>query len=478
MDLFEYFSQICTIPRESGNEEGMRQYILSWAKENGIEAQRDKAGNIIARVPATKGYENRPSVALQGHMDMVCVKIPGSKHDFKKDPIETEIDGDWLKAKETSLGADDGIGVAITMAIFTDKESQHGPLEAIFTFSEETGMDGAFGLDGSLIKSKKLINLDSEEEGIIYIGCAGGVDLVSDTTLETSSVEEGWKAFHLTVGGLKGGHSGGDIHLQRLNAICAMARILHELKEAGCQFSITSFNGGTRRNVIPSICECTILVKENAILTAKQAIKTTAEALKFENKIEEPSLFVKSEEENATTINKVLSVDSSLCLADLLFSLPHGVFTMSKALSGIVETSNNLAIVQVTEEGKVHLELSIRSNIDSAKNYLVKKIATIVSAFGFNYKIGDGYPSWTPDPNSKLAAFCAKAYEENTGKKPLVTAIHAGLECGVISSKVLGMDSVSIGPNLVDIHSTNEKVSISSAKRTYDFVKHLLAIIN
>ncbi len=477
MDLFEYFSQICKIPRESGNEEGMRQFILAWAKENGIEAQRDQAGNIIARVPATKGYEDRPSVALQGHMDMVCVKVPGSKHDFTKDPIETEIDGDWLKAKETSLGADDGIGVAIAMAIFTDKDSQHGPLEAIFTFSEETGMDGAFGLDGSLIKSQKLLNLDSEEEGIIYIGCAGGVDLVSDTALQTATVKKGWKPLKLTIGGLKGGHSGGDIHLQRLNAVCAMARILYKISSVGCEFVISSLMGGIRRNVIPSSCECTILVKENTLFAAKQAISETTEALKFENKIEEPNLFVECEEPEIFTEAKALSAASSMRLTGLLFALPHGVFAMSKALPGIVETSNNLAIVKLSEDGNFHMELSVRSNIDSAKEYLVSKIATVVSAFGFNYTIGDGYPSWAPDPNSPLANFCAEAYEESTGKKPLVTAIHAGLECGVINSKVPGMDSVSIGPNLVDIHSTNEKVSISSAKRTYDFVKHLLAII-
>ncbi len=477
MDLFEYFSQICKIPRESGNEEGMRQYLLAWAKENGIEAQRDSAGNIIARVPATKGYEDHPSVALQSHMDMVCVKVPGSKHDFKKDPIETEIDGDWLKAKGTSLGADDGIGVAITMAIFTDKAAKHGPLEAIFTFSEETGMDGAFNLDGSLIRSKKLINLDSEEEGIIYIGCAGGIDLVSDTTLQTAATNKAWKPLKLTLGGLKGGHSGGDIHLQRLNAVCAMARILHEISSVGCQFEIASFNGGTRRNVIPSTCECTVLVKENTLFAAKEAIEKMTEALKFENKIEEPNLFVECEELTSFEQKTVLSAASSMRLTGLLFALPHGVFAMSKALNGIVETSNNLAIVRVAEDGAFHLELSIRSNIDSAKEYLVSKIATIVSAFGFNYKIGDGYPSWAPDPTSPLANFCAKAYEENTGKKPLITAIHAGLECGVINSKVPGMDSVSIGPDLVDIHSTNERASISSAKRTYDFVKHVLSII-
>ncbi len=479
MDLFEYFNQICKIPRESGNEEGMRQFILKWAEENNIEAKRDKAGNIIARVPASKGFENKKSVALQGHMDMVCVKVPTSDHDFTKDPIETYIDGDYLRAKGTSLGADNGIGIAMTMAVFTDPTCKHGPLEAIFTFSEETGMDGAFNLDGSLIQSKILINLDSEEEGLVYIGCAGGIDLVAEQSYKLNDAPKFSKDIKISIEGLKGGHSGGEIHLQRLNAISAMSRILMAIKENGCDFSLKSFDGGVRRNVIPSTCKCSIFVSNEDYEKAQEAIEKTTAILKEENKFEEPNLKVEYTIENCiqgTKDCKTISIEESLTIAKALFATPHGVYAMSKALSGIVETSDNLAIAHL-EDGKLHIEISVRSNIDSAKLFLVHRIYTILEAFGLECKIGDGYPSWAPNPDSQLAKFCAKAYEDNTGRKATITAIHAGLECGVISSLVPGMDSVSIGPDLFDVHSTNEHLSISSAKRTYEFLKHLLSII-
>ncbi|MBP5757017.1 MAG: aminoacyl-histidine dipeptidase, partial [Spirochaetales bacterium] len=248
MDTFEYFKQLCKIPRESGNEEGVRQYLLSWAKDNNFEAVRDSAGNIIIRAEATKGCENIPSVALQGHMDMVCVKTAESKHDFLKDPIEVYEDGDFLKAKDTSLGGDDGIAIAMVQALFTDPSAKHGPLEAIFTFSEETGMDGAFGLDGSLIRSRRLINIDSEEEGIIYIGCAGGIDLVGKASYEMKDVPSDWDTIEISLSGLKGGHSGGEIHQQRLNAVKALSRILVSIELSGIPFMLHSFKGGTRRN--------------------------------------------------------------------------------------------------------------------------------------------------------------------------------------------------------------------------------------
>ena len=479
MDLFEYFSQICKIPRESGNEEGMRQFILKWAEENNIEAKRDKAGNIIARIPASKDFEDKPSVALQGHMDMVCVKVPNSEHDFTKDPIETYIDGDFLRAKDTSLGADNGIGIAMTMAAFTDSSCKHGPLEAIFTFSEETGMDGAFNLDGSCIKSHRLINLDSEEEGVIYIGCAGGIDLIAEQSYILNDAPKSSKDIKISIEGLKGGHSGGEIHLQRLNAISAMSRILIALKEAGCAFALKSFDGGVRRNVIPSTCKCSIFVSKEDSPKAQEVIEKTTAILKDENKFEEPNLKVEYKIEDCTQCSKncnCLSKEDSLTITKALFATPHGVYAVSKALPGIVETSDNLAITRL-EDGKLHIEISVRSNIDSAKLFLVHRIYTILESFGLNCKIGDGYPSWAPNPDSKLAKFCAKAYEDNTGRKATVTAIHAGLECGVISSLVPGMDSVSIGPDLFDVHSTNEHLSISSAKRSYDFLKHLLSII-
>lgn len=478
MDFLDYFKQICRIPRESGNEEGMRQFLLSWAKENGFEGIRDAAGNIILRTGATPGYEDAPSVAIQGHMDMVCVKVPGSKHNFLTDPIDVYEDGDFLKARETSLGGDDGIAIAIAMAIFTDPEAKHGPLEAIFTFSEETGMDGAFGLDGSLIRSRKLINLDSEDEGTIYIGCAGGIDLEGKASYEMDSVPEDWETLEIGVSGLKGGHSGGEIHQQHLNAICALSRMLVSLEETSIPFRLAYFDGGTKRNVIPSSAKCAICVPEGKKHAVVEKLIQSFTVIKEENKIEEPGFEMsrKCSHHGAVRMTQAMDEDSTLILCKALFACPHGVFTMSKAIPGIVETSNNLAIVRM-ENGILDIQVSVRSSIDSAKYYLVNRIKTIFESFGIDCTIGNGYPSWTPDPDSALARFCAEAYEKLTGKKPEITAIHAGLECGVINSKCPGMDSVSIGPQMYDIHSTEERLSISSSKRTYEFVKHLLSII-
>ena len=478
MDMFEYFREICKIPRESGNEEGMRQYLLSWAKENGFEAIRDAAGNIIIRAEATPGFEDIPYVALQAHMDMVCVRTAESKHDFLKDPIEVYEDGDFLKAKDTSLGGDDGIGVAMAMALFTDRHCVHGPLEALFTFAEETGMYGAYGLDGSLIKSKKMINIDSEDEGTIFIGCAGGIDLVGKASYELEDVPSDWDTLEIAVSGLKGGHSGGEIHQQHLNAICALSRMLLSIEETGIPFKLASFNGGTKRNVIPFSAICSICVPEKNKHDVVTAVVKTFEEIKEENKIEEPgfTLDKKCSHHGAKRFDKALDCETSLLLIKALFACPHGVFTMSKAIPGIVETSDNLAIAKLNE-GKLDLQISVRSNVDTAKYYLANRIKVGLESFGIDCTLGGAYPAWTPDPDSALAGFCAKAYEQQTGKKAIVTAIHAGLECSVINSKCPGMDSVSIGPQMYDIHSTAERLSISSSIRVYEFLRQLLAII-
>ena len=478
MDMFEYFNQICKIPRESGNEEGMRQYLLAWAKENGFEGIRDGVGNIIIRTKATPGFEDIPYVALQAHMDMVCVRTPESTHDFLKDPIEVYQDGDFLKAKDTSLGGDDGIGVAIAMALFTDRHCVHGPLEAVFTFAEETGMNGAYGLDGSLIRSKKMINVDSEDEGTIFIGCAGGIDLVGNASYEMEDVPEDWDTLEIGVSGLKGGHSGGEIHQQHLNAISALSRMILSIEETGIPFRLAAFNGGTKRNVIPSSASCSICVPENIKHDVVGRIVKTFEEIKEENKIEEPGFAMskRCSHHGAVRFDKALDTDTSMLVIKALFACPHGVFTMSKAIPGIVETSDNLAIVKLND-GKLDLQVSVRSNVDSAKLYLVNRIKAGLESFGIECRTGDSYPAWTPDPDSKLAKFCAEAYEQQTGKKAIVTAIHAGLECSVINSRCPGMDSVSIGPQMYDIHSTAERLSISSSTRTYAFIRHLLSII-
>lgn len=478
MKTFDYFKEICKIPRESGNEEGMRQYLLSWAKENNFEALRDNAGNIIIRTKATEGHENVASVALQGHMDMVCVKTAESKHNFLTDPIEVYQDGDFLRAKDTSLGGDNGIAVAMIMALFTDKEAKHGPLEAIFTFSEETGMDGAFNLDGSLVQSRRLINLDSEEEGVIYIGCAGGIDIVGRAKYELDDVPKDWDTLKICVCGLLGGHSGGEIHQQRANAISTLARGLVCIEQANVPFMLSRLVGGSRRNVIPSAAECEILVPRDCKHVVAEQIQATLDALRDEFRFTDAGLSMTCTDLDSCLPRPTCALDPdlSLLIAKALFACPHGVYSMSKAIPGIVETSDNLAIASF-QNGLFEVQLSVRSNIDSAKLLLANKIKVILESFGIDCTLGDGYPSWAPDPDSKLAKLCAKAYQESTGKAATITAIHAGLECGVINSKCPGMDSISIGPNMYDVHSVNEHLSISSVNRTYAFVRQLLSIM-
>lgn len=471
MDTFDYFYQICQIPRESGNEEGMRQFLLSWARDNGFEAVRDKAGNIIVRVPATEGMENRKSIALQGHMDMVCVKREGSTHDFTKDPIEVVVDGDFIRAKDTSLGADNGVAVAMTMALFTDPDVKHGPLEGVFTFEEETGLTGAFKIDPSVVRSRKLLNLDSEEEGVIYIGCAGGKDVKG--TLKVSREKAGGVLIRVSTGGLKGGHSGGEINRQRLNAIFASSRLIMSLEKEGIEYRLVSFDGGTRRNVIPSTCCFEVLVSEKDAEKACKVLEAERAVIAEENRYEEPDYRVTIS--SCAGSFEALNVSDSRKIAGALFTSPNGVYSMSLAVENVVETSDNLAIARLDGE-KFFVEFSVRSLVDTASSMLVRRIGTLLEAFGFESVLEDSYPAWTPNPDSDFLKICVKAWEACTGKKPLVTSIHAGLECGVINSRIEGMDSISLGPDLFSVHTVNEHLSISSTKRLYDFVKYMVEI--
>ena len=480
MKALDYFLEISKIPRESGNLDGIRQYLVKWANDNNFENVVDKTGNVIIYCPATKGYEDVPPVLLQGHMDMVCVKTPETVHDFTKDPIDVYQDGDWLKARGTSLGGDNGIAIAMTMAIFTDGEAVHGPLEAMFTVDEETGLTGAFGFDETLIQSRKLINMDSEEEGIIYIGCAGGTDLSASCNVEYEKVPDDWEPVEIKLGGLLGGHSGGEIHMQRLNAISALARMLTSVRQTGRQFMLCSFDGGTRRNVIPSSVSCKICIPSAYKKEIMQRILKTAAMIKEEYRYQDPDF---KEEHHCSKCNpsitkpeKALAPECSMKLMTALLAVPHGVLLTSNAVKGVVETSDNLAIAKLEGE-RFNVEISVRSLIDSAKSGLVSRIFAILEAFGFECEITSGYPSWAPNPNSPLASFCAQAWTEMFEKRPVITSIHAGLECGIIISKIPGMDSVSIGPDLFNVHSVNEKLSVSSVERIYGFVKHLLSII-
>lgn len=473
MNTFDYFKQISQIPRESGNEAGIREFLLKWAAENNIKAVSDKVGNVVMYKEATKGYENVPPTALQGHMDMVCVKTPDSDHDFTKDPIKVYQDGDFLRAEKTSLGADNGIAIALIMDVFTDEESKHGPLEAIITVSEETGLTGAFNIDPSNISARKLINLDSEEEGVIFIGCAGGIGVTGTLNTKATPVPPNYKGISLNIDGLKGGHSGGEIHLQRLNAIKAMARILLDPINND-SVMLSSFNGGVRRNVIASTCEATILIPEINKENILNLIKTEYSKIKAEYSVEDPNfkLTIKEVETTSTAVNP----DLTKKIVKSLILIPHGVQAMSKTIKGIVETSTNLAIANL-ENNQFFIATSQRSSVESARDFTAAKVALALEVCDFEAEIGDSYPSWTPNPDSPLAHFCSKAWEDKMGEKPEITAIHAGLECGIINSKIEGMDSVSIGPNMWGVHSTDEHLSISSTKKLSKFLKHLLEII-
>ena len=462
--LWQFFNSISSVPRDSGKEEGIRQYILSWAKENNIDAVVDKCGNIIMRKGPTKGFENKAPIALQGHMDMVCVKREGSEHDFTKDPIEIVSDGKVIRAKDTSLGADNGIALAMILDLFSDENYEHGPLEAIMTVNEEVGLTGAFGLEGKYVKARKMINIDNEEEGFFCIGCAGGLDVTAKMKIEREEVKEG-DALFFEISHLNGGHSGSDINKGRLNAIAAFARFLSLLPS----YRLVRIDAGTKRNVIPSSIKAELIVP-----SAEDAIER-AHILEEELRVE----FCKGEGNINITVKpterpeKALKEGVSSNIGKALLISPNGVQTYSQTLDGIVETSCNLAIVNLSDV-EVSVVFSIRSSIESAKKNTARIISTLYSSFGFSVTVGDGYPGWIPNPDSPLAVALPEAYRRITGKTPLVTAIHAGLECGIINDRIEGMDSISIGPNLFDVHSVNEHLEIESAERLLEFLKAVL----
>lgn len=474
-NLWRYFYQLSQIPRESGNEEGVRQWLVAFAKEHGIRYAIDAIGNVIMYKDPSVGYEQVPSVALQGHMDMVCVKTADSTHDFTKDPIELVRDGDFLRAKDTTLGGDNGIAIAMILDIFTDPTIKHGPLEAIFTISEETGLTGAFELDASLINSRRMLNLDSEDEGVVYIGCAGGVEVDASLKAELVEVPVHWEAWKLRVDHMLGGHSGGEIHKQRGNAIKFAARTLHQINQV-TPVMLATLEGGTKRNVIPSTCDAVFFAPETAHEDIMKAARAIQDAVTIEYGISDPNATI-TVTSTGKAEGKAMEITQTHRFIDALYIAPHGVDAMSMTIPGIVETSSNLAIVRYQEDGVYHVVSSHRSSILSARDDVAARMGAALETCGAKVLYEGAYPSWTPNPDSAMAKFCAEAYEQLTGKEPQVTAIHAGLECGIINSKIPGMDSASMGPDLFDVHSVDEKLSIPSTERTVAFVKQLLAII-
>lgn len=477
-EVFEQFAAVSAVPRESGHEEAIAEFMLDFAHNLGLEAQRDKVNNVIIRKPGTAGRENLPPLILQGHLDMVCVKRPESKHDFRRDPIKWRVEGDYLYADGTTLGGDDGIAVAYIMAVLASQNLPHPPLEILLTTSEETGMGGATELDGKALHGKTLLNLDSEWEGIFLASCAGGSNVSLHRPLQRIKCPAE-QAFRLNVSGLQSGHSGAEIDKQRGNAIQLLGRALYCLnKRFG--LLLTSVEGGSKHNAIAATAaaEFTLISdgsKRNSTDLLNMIANEVAElnaAFKLELASADPQVELTCEV--GATVTATFTPDLSKDIIDLLYLLPHGVQEISPEIEGMVRTSLNLGVLHC-ENDVISLLISIRSSLASQKEYIRNKLILLAELCGFTADITTDYPAWEYAPKSPLRDLACKIHHELTGKDPVVTGIHAGLECGLLTEKIPGADMLSCGPNLYDVHTFNEHLSISSAGRIWQFLRALLA---
>jgi len=462
--LYHYFNKINQIPRCSKNEQKVGEYLLSLAKEKGLESDIDSTGNVVIRVPATPGKESAPTVILQSHTDMVCEKNKGTEHDFSRDPIKMKINGDWVEAEGTTLGSDNGIGVAASLAILHEQDVVHGPLELLFTVDEETGLTGAQSLRRDFLKGRILLNMDSEEEGELYIGCAGGKDTTGEFPAVYENIPGGYVPVRIAVTGLKGGHSGIDIQLGRANAIKLLAKTLQKIYSEA-PFYIATIEGGSKRNAIPREAEAVIFMKSDAMTLVKEITAGLAKDLRSDYASTDPDLNI-SVEDVTESFQKVFSSDSSSTLIRLLDDLPHGVIAMSADVPGLVETSTNLATITM-KNGIVVIGTSQRSSIDKERDAAAKKIAQQMTSAGSTAKHSDGYPGWKPNLDSDILKITKSIFTQYYEKEPAVKAIHAGLECGIIGEKYPGMDMISFGPTITGPHSPDERVHISSVKNFY-----------
>jgi len=471
--LWDIFAKICSIPHPSHHEEELAQHIMGWAKEKGLFVDRDAVGNILIRKAATAGMENRKPVVLQAHLDMVPQKNNDTVHDFAKDPIQPYIDGEWVKARGTTLGADNGIGMASALAVLADESVEHGPLEVLLTMTEETGMDGAFGLQAGWLQADILINTDSEEEGEIYMGCAGGIDFTSNLPLTREAIPADFQSVKLTLKGLKGGHSGGDIHLGLGNANKLLARFL-AVHAAELDLRLVDFNGGTLRNAIPREAFATVAVAADKVDALKAQVTTYLDILKNELSIKEKNLNLVLEP--ATTDKGALNAQSRDRFVQLLNATPNGVVRNSDVAKGVVETSLNVGVVTMTDDN-VEIHCLIRSLIDSGKDYVVSMLESLGKLAGAKTQPKGGYPGWQPDANSPVMQLVRETYQRLFDKVPNIQVIHAGLECGLFKKPYPEMDMVSIGPTITGPHSPDEQVHIESVGQYWTLLTELLKAI-
>lgn len=467
--VWKHFAEIVRIPRPSSHEEQIRRYVLDVARSLGLECREDAGHNVYVRKPATKGMENRKGVVLQAHLDMVPQKNNDKVFDFEKDPIEAYIDGEWVTANGTTLGADNGIGAAAILAVLEDNTLRHGPIEALFTATEETGMDGAFGLEEHLLQGDILLNLDSETEGELYVGCAGGLDANITFDYEAEPVPAGYEALRLTVKGLKGGHSGIQIGCQRANANKLLFRFIDLMSAEG--MLLASVDGGGLRNAIPREAEAVVLVPAGRSERVVDALKHFEQVVVAEFSGIEDSIALAAEP--CALPERMIARAVGERLTRAVVACPDGVRRMSMSMPGLVQTSSNLARV-VSDAGTIRLQSLLRSSVNSEKEELGAAFVALFTLAGARVELTGSYDGWKPDMDSPILKAMTASYEALYGRKPLVTAIHAGLECGIIGGKYPGMDMISFGPTICYPHSPDEKVDIASVGRFYEFLVHTL----
>ena len=467
--VWKYFAEISLVPRGSKNEAAIGKYLVDTARKLGLAAEQDATGNVLARKPASRGREGAQSVCLQGHMDMVCEKNKDTVHNFLEDPLQLVRKGNFMTANGTTLGADNGIAVATCLAVMEDKNLEHGPLEFLFTVDEETGLTGANNLQPGFLQSKTLLNLDSEDEGELYVGCSGGRDNAGTWDAALDDAPAGGTGLLITVKGLKGGHSGLEIHTGRGNALKIMTRVLLGLAAIGAR--VARIDGGNKRNAIPREAEAVVSLPKAKAAQAGEFVEQMNQAIKAELATVEPNLAIACQAQKG--VRKILKKALQKRVLLTLSGLPHGVLKMSADIPGLVETSTNLAIIQ-TGKKAISIQTSQRSSVASEIDEAAQAVRAVFELGGATMTGSDGYPGWKPNIESPILKRAQSTYKSLYGKDPAVKAVHAGLECGIIGEKYPGMDMVSFGPTMREVHSPNEHLYIDTVEKFYAF---LLAIL-
>lgn len=473
-DIWMYFEEILTIPRPSKKETAIIKYLQDFAAKHNLVVKTDEAGNVLISKPAYPGYENLQPVVLQSHMDMVCEKNSDVTHNFNTDPIEAYIDGEWIKAKGTTLGADDGIGIAAQLALLASKEIKHGPLECLFTVDEETGLTGAFEMKEGFFNSKILLNLDSEDEGELFIGCAGGMDTVATFAYDSEKVPTDSVALKVTVKGLTGGHSGDDIDKNRGNSIKIINRFLWKGTHK-YDLRLSQLDAGNLRNAIPREAFAVITVHKDDKAEMLKEFEKLREDIYSEIKDVEPNLAIVFE--NAELPSFVIDEPTHYDLLNSLYACPHGVIAMSRQLKGLVETSTNLASVKFIQDNQILVTTSQRSSVDSAKVDISNMVESVFRLANANIQHSDGYPGWAPNTNSKILQITKDSYTKLFGVEPIVRAIHAGLECGLFLEKYPQLDMISFGPTIRGAHSPDERLSVPTTQKFWNLLLDVLVNI-